>query len=618
MYTCVFIVICPILEFLQILGFLLYLWFLQLQNKRFRVYIPSGRQSISVTRVNLIYKQQTYTMSNIKQTDLWEVNINLYSSGYRFEFSIEVYYSQTIILGIVKQKHIISDIYYEFSFNNYICLALQLSTTQIGYLDRLRECLCHIVNIVSTENVIEGLQQLDALTKRTDLPKDRAIFIDRWLISLDGAKFLFHDIVVNEKNVVACCYLLNLILNELHVLSREVIMDSRKALQILRSCRKTSIENVPSTYIKRVGYTMQYLCKSVFKEEASLLILLEYSHELLVSEVFLELIESFLDRRRSVLPLYLPTKQFDFTDLLVRLYSFALANEGTVRLIERIFRHLPYPQHVAFVTEMRQYEKKEDLMNTIMESLSYKPGVQMMTYGREGNLESLLGTWNGFIELCPNSSKSLNEFGERAILTWMTVADKTISVNAVNDLFQLVRKTDIFTTTSQQLTLFNSLSHNKNHDLLNMAIDLLNLKKYCNLEKQKMGDIISVLFVHLLQDCRDRASANEKDAILTSYQYFDQITSSAYVKQHEDIHKKLEEIIVKYIQNHEVKTMIEIIPEIEYSAKWVEIYVAHITSFIIESYPGRRFDEIIKDICGTSKLTVSSRQVMFEFKATVI
>lgn len=558
-------------------------------------------------------------MRNIEQTNLWEVNIHLYPFGDRFEFSIKVYYNQTIILGIVKQKHIISDSFSEISLNNYIYLTLPLSTTiYIEYLDKLREFLCHIVNTVSTENVNEGLQQLNALTNRTNLPKGTAIFIDRWQISLDGARFLFQDIKVNEKNAAACCYMLYLMIAELYSISRGVIMDSGKALQILLSCRKKSTDNVPSTYIRRVGYIMQYLCKSVYKEEASLLILLEYSYELLGNEVFLELIESSFDKRRSVLPLYQPTKQFDFTHLLVRLYHFALENQGTVPLIERIFRHLPYSQHVAFITEMRQFEKRGDLMNTIMESLSYKPGIQMMTYGREGNLESLLETWNGFIELFPESSKSLNDFGERAILTFLTVANKTISVNGVTKLFQLVRKTDIFTTTLQQLNLFNSLSHSKNHDLLNMAIDLLNQTKYCNLEKHKMGDIISVLFVHLLQDCRDRASTNEKDAILTSYQYFDKITSTAYVKHHEDIHEKLEEFIFKFMQKYELKTMIEIIPEIEDNTKWVEIYVAHITSFIIESYPGRTFDEIIKDICGTSTLTVNSRQVMLKLRQHIV
>lgn len=593
----------------------MYLWFLQLQNKRVRVYIPPGRQSISVTSVNLIYKNQTYTMRNIEQTNLWEVNIHLHSSGDRFEFSIEVYYNQTIILGIVKQKHIISESFSEFSSNNFISLTLPLSTTNhIEYLDKLREFLCHIVNTVSTENVNEGLQQLNALTNRTDLPKGTAIFINRWQISLDGARFLFQDIEVNEKNAAACCYMLYLMIAELYSISRGVIMDSGKALQILLSCRKNSTENVPSTYIRRVGFIMQYLCKSVYKEEASLLILLEYSYELLGNEVFLELIESSFDKRRSVLPLYQPTKKFDFTHLLVRLYHFALENKGTIPLVERIFRHLPYTEHVAFITEMRQVEKRGDLMNTIMESLSYKPGIEMMNYGRQGNLESLLGTWNGFIELCPNSSKSLNEFGERAILTLLTVADKTISVNGMNELFQLVRKTDIFTTTLQQLNLFNSLSHSKNHDLLNMAIDLLNQTRYCSLEKQKMGDNISVLFMHLLQDCRDRASAKEKDAIMTSYQYFDQITSTAYVKHHEDIHEKLDEIIVKFVQKYELKTMIEIIPEIEDNAKWVDIYVTHITSFIIGSYPGRTFDDIIKDICGTATLTVSSRQVVFKLQ----
>ncbi|CAG2213497.1 unnamed protein product [Mytilus edulis] len=225
------------------------------------------------------------------------------------------------LLGYFRKEKHRSILLSEYSSVDYIFLVLGVPGIIPYHTNALLEMLHHIVETVSRANTKEGVLQLDSIMGESALLPYYKLRLKNRSYRLDEAMYLLQDITVDEKNVIVYCYLIHILIAELSVISREKAIDSRKAQTILKACTKVMEKDVSSALLKRVAHVIQHLCKLVYKEEASILLLIDLFYDLFGNEIFLDLIEISLDDRKRVIGLYKPTKHLDCTFVLDRLYN---------------------------------------------------------------------------------------------------------------------------------------------------------------------------------------------------------------------------------------------------------------------------------------------------------
>lgn len=581
----------------------------QKQKKTIRVYVQTDPKS--VISVRLCQKTNTLHMKNLRHTHFWETYIFQSNMEGRFNFSIEVDYYQGYLAILRSKQKTCSPVLSEYGHLNYVFIVLPMVGIVPLYSDALCEMLRYIVSTVSRADTREGIMQLDSMMLETALSPFVALRITRSDLRLYDTKFVLKDMIVEDNNVFVYCYLIYHLITDLFVLSRDykVVVDVKKAQTILKSCSRTSKNDITPKSAKKVARVLQHLCKLVYKDEASLLLLMDLSYDLFGNEVFIELVDNSLDDKKRVLSLYKQSKHLDCTGFLDRLYNFALADNGTIPLVERIFRHLPLTPHVDFVEVMKQYDLYGHVYSVIEESLSFKGIKELIALGSKGALEDVIEIWQRVCNLCVENSKKLVDSAEKGILTALGNESKMIPFKSVTLLLDALKGEDLFENPTQQVKLLKLLSESKNHDLQQLFLDLLKYKKYSNLEEDKMCHIISIWFANTLQDFKTRSGIDEKGRIFKYYLNYGRISCTDYVNQHESIQRNLEEIILKVMQKCKFKAMIRAIPEIEASLGLSDTYTKHINKTLRDGHIGRGANEIIQDICGfgSSRLLINSR-----------
>ncbi|CAC5398279.1 RNF213 [Mytilus coruscus] len=589
------------------------------QQKTIRVYVHTDPKS--VISVRLCHKTNILHMKNLHRTHFWETYILQSNIEERFNFTIEVDYYVGGYFGVLRSKlKNKSSLLSEYDSLSYVFIVMPIGGYGGHYSDALFEMMRFIVSSVSSTGTKEGLKQLDSLMSETALSPFVALRLKRRDFRLDDAKFILKDMIVEDNNVFVYCYLIYHLIADLTVLSRDkVVVDVKKAQTILKSCSRIAKIDITSKSAKKVARVLQHLCKLVYKDEASLLLLIDKSYDLFGNEVFIELVDNSLDDKKRVLYLYKPSKHLDCTGLLDRLYNFALGDKSTIPLVEQIFRHFPLMPHIDFVEEMKQYDLYGPVYSVIEESLSFKGIKEMIALGSKGELEAVLEIWQRVCNLCVDNSKKLSEAAEKGILTALDIEEKMISFKSVSLLFNALKVDVLFENSTRQLKLLKLLSESKNHDLQQLFLDLLKYRKYSNLEEDKMCQIISTWFANTLQDFKTRSGINEKDKIFKYYFNYDRITCTDYVNQHESTHRKLEDIILNVMQKCKFKAMILAIPEMEASADLSDTYTKHINRILRDGYIGRDANDIIQDICGfgSSRLLINSRTTLSIIKTTL-
>ncbi|CAG2213496.1 unnamed protein product [Mytilus edulis] len=233
----------------------------------------------------------------------------------------------------------------------------------------------------------------------------------------------------------------------------------------------------------------------------------------------------------------------------------------------------------------------------------------IIAHGSKGDLESVLTLWQRVCVLCVDISKKMSDSVEKAIIAALDVEEKMVGFKSFSLLFEVVKEENLFTESTQQLKLLKLLSESKNHDMQQLFLNLLNHRKYVNLEVAKMSPLISLWFLNVLQDIKIKSGMHEKDKVPQFYVNFSKIIRTNYVMQHAKIQQKLEDITLKVMQKCKFKTMILAIPEIEVSTDLSDIYTKHISRILKDGYLGKNVNDIIQDICGvgSTKLVINSR-----------
>lgn len=566
-----------------------------------RLYVHTEPKN--VTNVLLRYNNNVAHMNRLASTKLWETYVS--PSEKRFEFTIEEHYRQSPLSSMHEDRKIHkSKSLSAYSSLNHIFLHMPKADIYgMLFWNAVCENLRYIINTISKENPKEAMLQLESVMKESGLPAYIALHQRYW--SFEDTRWTLQELTVDDNNAVFYCYLIHLIVADLNVLCNDKVVDFKSAQIILKACTNISRKDIPKRCLQKAANVIQYLCRMLYKDEASLLHLLSFSYKFFGDIVFLEILENNFTEEKRVLDLYVPTSKFNCLDLLELLYGLAVASKYTTQLVTHIFRHLPIIQHIDFMEKNKKYNLNESLCGAIEASLSHKIMKKMTFSGKRGDLKEVLNLWKKSCALCQHGPKSIVDFMQNAILAALEFEEKMRSFKSVNALFDVLKDDILFKNQGQQLKLLKLLSGSSNNDLQQLFFDLLNHKKHMNLDEVKMCQIISTCFFNILQDFKTKQSS-EKERILKYYYHYNRIIGTVYVTKHGTIKRKLEDIIIGVLQQCKLRSMIRAIPDIE-AQGFADIYQKHINKIFQECCPKDSLNKIIFEICGSSKLIIDTR-----------
>lgn len=541
----------------------------------------------------LLYGGDELPMKDLPHTQLWETDV--LPSETKLEFSIEEHYGE-------HQQKYSSPSFSASTSVSYVFLHVTVeskaSSKKSSFLKALCENIRYIINTIAKENPKECALQLEAVMKDCGLPECVGLHLLRQNCRLEDATFILQDIAITNDNALFYCFLVQLIIADLYIICNNKVVSLKSAQAILESCTQISRNNIPLHCMKKAANVMQYLCRIVYKEESSILLLFHISYSLFGDEIFFEMVQNNLKDGNKVLDLYKPSSQFDCSDFLKELY-YATVNRRSFRLFQLISRHLPISQHMAFMETIKKDNLHGGLYQSMEESFSFKIMKAMSDCGKKGDLKEVLEFWKTACALCVHCPKVILDFTQNAIVSALYVEKKMICFKDISLLRDVLMEDILFTNPARQIKLLKLLSRNKNTDLQQLFFQLLNQTKHLNLDEDKMCQIIQTCLVNSLQKFKIK-QGNDRDKVLKNYLHFNRIIGTSYVKKHSIIQQKLEDIMLSVMQKCKLRNMILAIPDIEAAQNYADIYQRHINKILLDAFTMESLNKTIINICGGS------------------
>lgn len=558
-----------------------------------RLYVHTERKYIK--HVKLRYGQTVLTMKNLHHTKLWETDVFLSPSETKLEFSIEEHCVEPLKNYTSPSFSASTSVRYVFL---HVTVESKASSQKSSFLKALCENIRYIINTIAKDNPKECALQLEVVMKDCGLPEYVGLHLQRRNCRLEDATFILQDIAITNDNALFYCFLIQLIIADLNVLCNNKVVNLKSAQTILESCTRISKNKIPLNCLKKAANVMQYLCRIVYKEESSILLLLHIFYSLFGDDIFFEMVQNNLKDGNKVLDLYKPSSQFDCLDLLKKIY-YATVNRSSFRLFQLISRHLPISEHMAFMETIKKDNLHGGLYESMEESFSFKIMKAMSDCGRKGDLKEVLEFWKAACALCVHCPKVILDFTQNAIVSALYVDKKMICFKDVNLLRDVLMEDILFKNPARQTKLLKLLSRNKNTDLQQLFFELLNQTKHWNLDEDKMCQIIQTCLVNSLQNFKIK-QGNDRDKVLKNYLHFNRIIDTSYVQEHSIIQQKLEDIMIGVMQKCKLRNMILVIPDIEAAQHYADIYQRHLNKILLDTFTMESLNKTIINICGGS------------------
>ncbi|CAG2210332.1 unnamed protein product [Mytilus edulis] len=579
-----------------------------LQRKNVRVYLDIKSKNVYSVEMEFPNKKRSLLKNKDTCTNIWQIDCSVSKNVHdSFIFHIEVSYNNNRLFTPFFRKQLFAS-FSDYSKSPYIFVGLTTSGKSLE-IDAMCDFSVDIIND-ATFNLRNALLQMEAMANQQNADiqtqsiqhnhdnSGSVLCIDKFL-SNKNEKSLGESVLkkmeISAKSLMAFCYFLFVIKAEnMNLKDLSAILDTRKANVIVDACKRTKKDEIPQNCIVPILTIVKNICKLANRTESSALFVIDVVHKLANLRFLSKLIDEYQ-------PLYLPTKQFKWEDMLHRMYAENLP------LLIKIVQNLQREMLIEFLLVLYQKGiKNNDNIHYFEHILDCRNCAAVGRFGQSQELHHVLSIWESTAKVHVIRSKKFVTECEQAILK--SISDvSNVKRDNLDLLFKVLVDNILFLSQTMQCNLIENLSELKTTETakyFELLIQLLNSDKI-PVSGEEHFHLIEQWFRRsgLHRKPESKNERNSSKLVSQAYLRLSQVLQTKYVRKHKNINGFLENAVFDVIKEFKFKAFAKVLHE-DVNPDVRDIFVVHIRKLLQDRCFESDANAIILDICENDILNI--------------
>lgn len=594
------------MSFLPVYTF--YIFLQDLQKKNVRVYLDI--KSKNVYNVEMEFLKEKRSLKKTKNTNIWQTDCSISKTVLdSFFFHIKVDYCTKVF-----SKQVFAS-FSDYSKSPYIFVGLTTNGTSFE-IDALCDFAVDIIND-GKFSLRNALLQMEAMANQqnTEIKVTESIkhnngnvlCIDKFLLNKNQksvSESVLNKMEISAKSLMVFCYFLFVIKAEnMNLEDLSALLDTCKPNLIVDACKCTNKNEIPQNCIEPILTIVKNICKLAYRTESSALFVIDVVHKLANIGFLSKLIDES-QHSNGKFPLYLPTKQFKWKDMLHILYT------ENPPLLKKIVEKLQRKMLIEFLLVLYQKGiKNNDTVHYFELILDCRNCAAVGRFGESQELHHVLSIWESTAKVHVIRSKKFVTECEQAILK--SISDvSNVKRDNLDLLFKVLVDNILFLSQTMQCNLIENLSELKTTETskyFELLIQLLNSDKI-PVSGEEHFRLIEQWFsrsgLHMKPESKNERNSSKR--VSQAYLRLSQVLQTKYVREHKNINGFLENAVFDVIKKFKFKAFATVLHE-DVNPDVRDIFVVHIRKLLHDRCFESDANAIILDICENDILNVTKR-----------